>query len=581
VPNELILTNRVFPDAGPSPGTPCRKSRVEHYAVPYKAFLLLLLLPGVLMACGPAPDREAIIPPPGAMIQWPLTPAPETSPRNLLPNGDFQEWYGGFENPTGFSVPNGTMASFVARDVMYGHLDTLGYTARQTWQKVDHDTDPDSRFGTDVDVAPGQTYRFSAVAAADPGLVAQIDAFARDESGELRLVKGALVEVNQEAPSRYTGTFDTGEATRINLRTKLSPVSSLPGGVSWSAWELTEAQSADELTGINALRAAWLRNTRDHLQQQHALYGGASGWSAQIYPIEKNLGRVYREVEAQPERAILGYDRFVFQKLDLNYLVHVRDFVGTSTETGYQYRPAFRALVALDRTLRNQGKTLLLIPVPDRIHLYADKIHKPASELPPAYLPHHQLIATLVAHDVAVTDVAPLLKHRRHEGHAVYWATDYEVPSDTLGELAAYTTPWIQELVGSDAREAAHYTVTEKELPLRQQAVAGLAPGLQKAIIGETQTMLSVTDGEGQPFAPAAESAVLVAGPFARLYEAHGASLAAQFSQQLGFPVSVLERPVEFQEVPRYLMDNDSVARDAAKIVVFALPEYALLRPGW
>ena len=135
--------------------------------------------------------------------------------------------------------------------------------------------------------------------------------------------------------------------------------------------------------------------------------------------------------------------------------------------------------------------------------------------------------------------------------------------------------------MGSETREAVNYTVTEKNLPLRQQAVAGLPPGLQKTIEPETQTMRSVTDKDGRPFTPVAESAVLVAGPFARLHAAHGGSLAAQFSQQLGFAVSVLERPVEFQEVPRYLMESDSVARDAAEIVVFAFPEYALLRPGW
>ncbi len=543
--------------------------------------LPLLLLPGLLTACGPAPNRELIIPPPGAMIQWPLTPAPEMSPRNLLPNGDFQEWYGGLENPTGFSVPNGTMASFVARDVMYGHLDTLGYTARQTWRNFDHDTMLSSRFGTTVAVKPAQRYTFSVVATADPGVVAQVDAYALDGEGEPRLLKGALVEVDQETPARYAGAFDSGVATQVSLRSTLSPLSTLPGGVSWSAWELTEAPTPRESSTPAPFREAWLSNTRDHLQQQRALYGGASGWSAQIYPIEKNLGRVYREVEGQPERALLGYDQFVFQKVDLNYLVHVRDFVGTPTETGYQYRPAFRALNALDRSLRAMGKTLLLIPVPDRIHLYADKVHKPASELPPAYLPHHQLIAALVAHDVVVADVAPLLKHRRHEGHAVYWATDYEVPSYTLGELAAYTTPWIQEQVGSESHGTVRYTVTEKDLPLRQQAVAGLAPGLQKTIRPEMQTMRSVTDGDGRTFTPAAESAVLVAGPFARLHAVHGASLAAQFSQQLGFPVSVLERPVEFQEVPRHLMESNSVARDAAEVVVFAFPEYALLRPGW
>jgi len=500
----------------------------------------------------------------------------------LLPNGDFDEWYAGLPSPTGFDAPTNTEISRVARDRRFGHLGAGGYTARQTWQAFDLAEAPGSRFGTTVELDPGQVYELSVIASTTPGMVATIGAYAVDAGGEPALLAGRLVEVSGEEPARYTGKFRVGDEGTVLLGASASPLAALPGTVSWSAWSLRRAapEAVYPSGTLAAWRDRWSGHTLDHLRRQFALYGGAASWSAALNTIYSNFGRVRRETEGHAGNAIQGYDQYIFQKVDLDYLRGVRDFVSEPAPGGPAYRPAFRALVALDRALAARGIALVVLPLPDRIHLVPDRIHRPAADLPPAYLPHAALLEALLEQGVVAVDVAPLLRHRSAEGAPIYWRTDYGVPSYTLRELAAYAAPLVRELVGMPPGGGA-CTEVAVETSLHQGAIPCLPPHIQKIIEPESRTVYAVHDGEGRPVVPAPGGDVLVVGSLASLHGPLGASLAAHLARETGRPVSVLRPDRHDQEVPRYLMENGPPELETAKVVVFSFPEYALVRPGW
>ncbi|MCF6284499.1 MAG: hypothetical protein L3K26_04855, partial [Candidatus Hydrogenedentes bacterium] len=466
----------------------------------------LCLLAG--FGCSPERTPESVYPAPRTMVVLSVEAVADTAPPSLLPNGDFQEWYGGLPFPTGFDAPANATVSTVKRDLMQGHLGTTGYTARQTWQAFEFAEPPEARFGCTLTLKPERDYVLSVVASASSGMVATVDAYTTDESGTALLLAGNVIEVNSEEPKRYTGRFRTDARGTVLLRSQASPLATLPGTVTWSAWALHAASEAADADGKH--RRMWAKNSLDHVRQQMALYGGVAAWAKSLYPLQKNLGRIHREAEKKEGSAIQGHGQYIFQKVDLPYVRNVRDFVRTSTEDGLAYQPAFRALLKLDRTLAVRGIELILAPLPDRAHLYVDKIYKPAINLPPSYLPHTRFIAALLEHGAIVVDLAPLLRHRRSEGAPVYWRTDYGVPSYTLGEVAHYVAPLLRDIDLTSAELDVEFTLFKEELPLHQGALPAL-PSAQQATIGpETRTMLRVREQDNNLFSAAERSPVLV-----------------------------------------------------------------------
>ncbi len=544
----------------------------------YKTCLLALGM-SFLAACGGKQNPQSACPPPGSVVVLSVTALPEDPPPNLLSNGDFHEWYGGLNFPSDFQAPVNEASSTTARDIMHGYLDTRGYTARQSWTAVDLDEAPAERFGTTCVLQPNQDYTFAVVASASPGMVAHISAYAIDDGGAVGLLAGNLVEIDQEKAQRYTGKFRTDHRVNVLLVSQVSPLATLPGTVIWSEWALHENNNAlDQSEDIH--RRLWVTNSLAHVQQQTELYGGVATWSESLLPLHKNLDRFYRETEGQEGSAVLGYDEFIFQKADLAYANNVRDFVREKTEQGMGIRPALTALLRLDRALKGRGKDLIILPLPDRVHLYVDKINKRALELPPSYLPHTRFVTTLLEQGAIAVDVAPLLFHRRHEENPVYHRGDFGVSAFTLSEIAGYVAPMIRDAVSIPESAAAFNAVTETVL-LHQGAVPAL-PKSQQSLIGpESNSIEKITDPDGALFAPAATSAVLVVGSMSNNNAARGASLAAYLSAKLGTPVSILGANLEDQEVPQHLLTANPPELEAAQVVLYCFPEYALVRPGW
>jgi hypothetical protein len=505
-----------------------------------------------------------------------MDPAASASESELLPNGDFGEWYGGLAYPTDFEVPQNGSVSRVERDLKSGQLGTSGYTARQNWTAFDIAEPPPARFGTTVELEANTAYLLSIVAAADAGMASTVDAYRLDGSRAPLLLAGNIVEIQGEGSQRFEGRFYNREKGPVLLRSRASPLANLPGAVTWSTWSLRPSNLEVEMPAASQ-HDTWVQNSMDHVQGQFALYGGTGAWAKALYPLQKNLGRIYRETGAQEGSAILGYGQYVFQKTELAYARNVRDFVRTSVDGVPAYRPSFRALLQLDRQLAKREIELVLVPLPDRIHLYADRVFTGATDLPPSYLPHTRLVSELLTHGAHVVDLGPLMMHLRAEGQAVYWRGDYGVPSDTLAAISRHIAPLIKPANASGPG----FVRSVEEMPLYQRAVLRLPTEQRKMVDAETRQLHKVRKSDESLFEPAERSSVLVPGALGTVYAELGASFAAQLSHDLGYPVSVPARPLKDQEIPAYLAQESVPELEGTHTVVFCFPEYTLLRPGW
>jgi hypothetical protein len=537
--------------------------------------VVLLNLPIVLLsAC--QPDSPAAGGPlaPGEVRVLSVEPVGPDSGEVLLPNGAFEEWHGGLPAPTGFTAPADPGLSSVRRDTRSGVLNTPGYTARQTWFASDVLASPREAFHTSLSLAPATRYAFSAVATAAEGVAATVGAWEQQEDGTFRVLSRAVVRVAGTVPERFTGTFTTQAGGTVVLASQVETGSRLPGTVVWSEWRLEPA--GEEIAPVSVAdlpaRRGLIDAVLDQVAAQIALYGGPVSWTRGAAPVISNTRRILQENEARPGEAVLGYDGFVFPKTDLAYVASTMDL--SRDDLGVD-RPGYHAIVEADRLLAARGIQLVLVPVPERLHLYADMLFRPAADGPLPFYAHALLIDRLVRDDLLALDPAPLLWRMRHEGMPVFWRGDADLPSGTAQALAAWIAPEVRALLTEAAPgKRIAYSVQVDTIPLEQRLVPALMASQRGEVPPETHEVHSVRAPDGALFTPNPESPVLVLGSHALAHQVRGASLAAHLSHQLGFPVAVPSRIVSDGAVPTLLSTGEELTH--AKVVVFCFPESVL-----
>jgi len=542
--------------------------------------LLLQALPLLLLAaCQPSvPATDGPLAP-GEMRVISVEAVGPDPDAALLPNGAFEEWYGGLPAPTGFEAPAGSEFSSIHRDIKSGHLNMSGYTVRQTWQAVETALEPTRAFRTSVTLAPDTEYAFEVVAEASPGFSAAVGAYEIDAQFGVRVLAREVVVVSDGAPARYRGTFRTVAGGAVVLASHGRVGSALPGRVTWSAWTLARADDTEAAPVTMAeapARHVAMNNVVDQVRSQFALYGGREAWANALYPVEKNLSRILRETEAQPGESVLGYEGYAFKKSEHAHYVDGRDL--TRNGDGAD-RPAWDQLLKAERQLHAHNIHLIVLPVPDRIHLYVDFMYQAAAEGPLPLLPHTLLVDRLLQQDVFTLDVGPVLWRDRHEGKAVYWRGDDGIPSATLQMLAAVSAPAIRAMLpeGTTSPGAA-YEVVVDTIPLEQRLVDGLPPAQRGLVGGERCDIYSVKKAGGALFALPEKSVVLAVGSYAVAHQIRGASFAAHLSRELGVDVAVPEKNISDAAVPGWLEESIDRLEDV-QVVVFCFPESALASP--
>lgn len=529
-----------------------------------------------IASCGPA---DPIAPPSLSPGTWRMISVERADGGDaLLPNGDFEEWYAGLPAPTGFHTPAENSESTLVRDVKAGHLGARGYTARQTWTGPGFAAGPRDGFSVTVNLAPDTRYRLEVIASATTGLAAAIRAVEVGEGGQLRTLARSVVEVRGESPARFEGAFTTRSGGPVILSSYALANSSFPGTVIWSAWRLEESAKPIEFANVAdaSPRRVLVDQALDQVRSQAALYGGVEAWTEATAPNRKNAARILREEGAKGD-SILGYEHFVSTREELAWFEQY-----SAPLLPDAFAMARAAILRADRALNARGIQLVVIPVPERIQLKFDAVNRPSADLPVNLAAHTAFVEQMLAEDVLVLDPAPMLWAMKSAGSPIFWDGDGDLPSATLQALAEWCAPRLLEMglvVPDELRQT--YTIKVDEIPLEQRFIAGLPAEYRSSIPEVVHQVQSVRDAQGGLFQPVNNSPVLAAGSLAIQHHLRGASFAAHLSKVLGFPVALPEKHLPDMEIPAWLAAGKASELTSARVVVFCLPERALVLDGW
>jgi hypothetical protein len=494
---------------------------------------------------------------------------------SLLPNGSFTTWYGGLPAPSGFRAPSEASESTLTRE---RNVDQTGYIVRQTWTGLGVDADPAEAFGVTVELQPNTTYRLEVVASASANFGAGISAAEVEGAGATRLLARRVVEVRGEASTQLSGTFATILGGPVMLSSYALGDGKLPGSVVWSSWRLGEAAEATVPIAIadRPERRLLVNQALDQIRGQSALYGGLEAWSAATEPMRKHAGGLLGDA-ALKGKSILGQQGYVSGRTELAWLEK-----NSTPEALEDCADAREAILRAERALDARGVLLIVVPVPERIQFYVDLVNPKSAELPVNFAGHAAFIADLLAKDVVVVDVAPLLSSMRSAGKSIFWRGDTDVPSATLHAIADEVAPMLSTLGLIPPKDLTQtYSLKVDTIPLEQRLVQALPRELRSEVAPEFHEVRSVRDASGEIFQPASESPVLAVGSLAVLHQVRGASFAARLSMALGFPVALQEKTLPDTEIPAWLAADNVPEVAAAKYVVFCLPERSLAEGDW
>jgi len=533
--------------------------------------LPLLLL--ALMSCSPEESPSELAP--GTMRMISVERVDDGASDSLLPNGSFATWYGGLPAPPGFRAPSAATESTLTRE---RNADRTGYIARQTWTGPGLDADPTQAFGATVNLKPNTTYRLEVVALATAGLGAGISAVEVDQSGAARTIARSVVEVRGDASAQHVGAFTTRAGGPIILSSYALGDSKFPGSVVWNSWHLIETTEATAPVTLadRPERRLLVNQALDQIRGQSELYGGLEAWGAATEPMRKHAAGLLGD-EALKGKSILGQEGYVSGRAELAWLEKY-----SMPEALESRAEAREAILQAERALNARGVQLIVVPVPERIQLYFDCVNSVSTELPRNLAGHAAFVEDLLANDVVVIDVAPILWSMKAAGKPIFWRGDTDVPSATLHAIADEVAPMLSSLglvVPGGLTQV--YSLKVDTIPLEQRLVHELPAEHRGQVAAEFHEVQSVRDASGELFQPAPASPVMAVGSLAVLHQVRGASFAARLSMALGFPVALPERNMPDTEIPAWLAAGKAPELAAAKFVVFCFPLRSLAEGGW
>ena len=538
----------------------------------FTPFSLLLMLPA-LTSC--APDANLSDLAPGTMRVISVERVLDDAADSLLPNGAFSTWYGGLPAPSGFRAPSADSGVTLTRERNGDHA---GYVVRQTWTGSGLDSEPAEAFGVTVTLKGNTTYHLEVVASATVGLSAAISAVEMELSGASRVIARSVVEIRGEDPTQQVGTFTTLAGGPVILSSYALGGSTFPGSVVWRSWRLVETAKAMAPVAIadRPGRRLFMNQALDQIRGQSALYGGLQGWGAATEPNRKHSAGLLGD-EASKGKSILGMDGYVFGRAELAWLEK-----SSMPDTAGARGRAHDAILRAERALSARGVQLIVVPVPERVQFYFDLVDPRSAALPVNLAGHAAFVEELLAKDVVVVDVAPLLWSMKAAGNPIFWRGDTEVPSATLQALAGQVAPVFNTLgVSTPSDLETTYALKVDTIPIEQRLVHDLPAALRGQVPPEFHDVQSVRDTSGVLFQPAPESPVLAVGSLAALHQVRGASLAARLAMALGFPVAMPDQYLPDTDIPAYLAAGTAPEAAAAKFVVFCFPERALAEGEW
>ncbi len=298
-----------------------------------------------------------------------------------------------------------------------------------------------------------------------------------------------------------------------------------------------------------------------------------------LAPAQRLLTAVFRTGN---EKVIVGKDGWLFFSGDYEYLVNPgfldAGVLAKRAQKGVQSDPV-KAITDFDRQLKSRGIRLIVLPVPVKPMIYADKLG--AKKFPLQNPSFAEFKKRLESAGVTVVDLAPEFAALRRRGVEAYLKTDTHWTPEAM-EVAALVTARAFDASAAKPQAAASSRVTN----LGDIAAMLKLPGCEKYFPAET---VQVADYDRRP---RNDGKVLILGDsFANIYTlkalnwGENGGFAEALGACLGTPVDALLRNDAGAFATRQLLANelkrgrDRLAGKTAVIYEFAIRE--LVNGDW
>lgn len=237
-----------------------------------------------------------------------------------------------------------------------------------------------------------------------------------------------------------------------------------------------------------------------------------------------------------------GGDGWILSGRRARQLIYESAPVGSDPQGDRRYARAEAALLRAHRELEAMGMRFLVVPVPDKCDIYADRIAPVPDGVPTVHLRSKQLFLRLMEAGVTVVDLEPALRAARggdrpplYMQRDTHWSpAGARVGAEIVGTvLAAHRRP------DSDAihRTPGRVLIWDGDLAENWRRAG------HEGYPRERHTFDSVARRGGGPVQPDAHSPVLVLGDSYSVFPYNGHfAFWAELSYALGFPVAFADR---------------------------------------
>ncbi len=216
---------------------------------------------------------------------------------------------------------------------------------------------------------------------------------------------------------------------------------------------------------------------------------------------------------------------------------------------------------------RRRGIDLIVVPIPPRPEVEPDKL-VPGTAADQEVTPQRlQFIEALLQRDVEAVDVLPFLHEALRQGQPLSLKTDTHYSNTGAQVVAGVLAERLRryDFIKSP-QKAQDYRVKTEDF----QVLTAYA-SFEGRLPAETTTVRRILCGNGSTFKPDSESPILLIGDsYTFVYANASASLAAQLSFDIGFPVAHIGMGAGGPAVPRRLaqMGTDGLAKH--RVVIWA-----------
>ena len=309
---------------------------------------------------------------------------------------------------------------------------------------------------------------------------------------------------------------------------------------------------------------------------------------------QRQLAAKVEELEKRNASAVAGRDGWLFLASELRFLAQGRFWGDAAAKTARSTKSPdpLPAILDFDRQLKERGIHLILVPVPPKAAVYADKLDMEPPPTPTAAAPHLQAFYhELRSAGVNVLDLtSAFIEKRNDERGPVFCRTDSHWSGVGTVLAAQLLAPQIRTVLAADLPRK-EYAADWKEISLTGDLVGLLPSGAPKPE-PEKLPIRTITDSSAKgAIQPDPGSPVLLMGDSHTLvfreFLGERAGLLDQLANELGFAPDLIgtrgsgATAVRVSLYRRTRSDASYLGKKKVIIWCFAAREFTEADQGW